>query len=270
MKERNIVKKIVREIKRPFAQMSSCFGGSPKNRVCNTFLSDELITSQAFCSDGLATSHNCDFLTELRFIQAHEAGKATTPELANYDFRWRQRIVLWAAEHASKLEGDFVECGVFKGYLARMIFEYIPFTTLGKVFWLLDTYEGMVPRLMSSKEKRLRSEWYARSGSYEAVCKTFHSFEGHVKIIKGIVPDTLPKVTAKKIAYLSIDMNCAAPEIAAAEYFWPKLVPGAIIVLDDYGFAGYEEQKDAFNKFAERKNTTILPLPTGQGVIIKN
>ena len=264
MKEKNIVKKIVREIKRPFGQMSSHFGFTSSNKVC-----------YAFSADGMRTSYNCDFLTDPRFIQAHEAGKATTPELANYDFRWRQRIVLWAAEHASKLEGDFVECGVFKGYLARMIFEYIPFTTLDKVFWLLDTYEGMVPNLMSSQEKKyleLHSEWYAgyKTTSYETVCNTFCSFGRHVRVIKGIVPDTLSEVTAEKIAYLSIDMNCAVPEIATAEYFWPKLVPGAVIVLDDYGFAGYEEQKDAFNQFAERKNTTILPLPTGQGIIIKN
>ncbi len=250
MKEKNIFTKIVRETKRLFLPKTSK-------------------SKWAFHSDGLATKHNCDFLVDPRFIQAHEAGKSTTPEFKDADFRWRQRVVLWAAEQASRLEGDFVECGVFRGYLARMILEYLPFTSLDKVFWLLDTYEGMVPNLMSAGEKNNLDDFAIYTPSYDAVCQTFQPFGSQVRIIKGVVPDTLTEVTSEKIAYLSIDMNSAAPEIAAAEYFWNKLVPGAVVVLDDYGFELHKEQKEAFNRFAGQKNTTILPLPTGQEIIIK-
>ena len=31
-------------------------------------------------------------------------------------------------------------------------------------------------------------------------------------------------------------MNCAAPELAAAEFFWDRLTTGAVVVLDDYGW----------------------------------
>ena len=64
-------------------------------------------------------------------------------------------------------------------------------------------------------------------------------------------------------------MNCAVPEIAAAEYFWDKLVSGAVIVLDDYGWVCHIEQKLAFDEFASRKNVQVLVLPTGQGLIFK-
>lgn len=64
-------------------------------------------------------------------------------------------------------------------------------------------------------------------------------------------------------------MNCAAPEIAAAEYFWDRMSPSAVMLLDDYGFVSYEEQKNAFDEFARKKAVEILALPTGQGVIIK-
>lgn len=90
-----------------------------------------------------------------------------------------------------------------------------------------------------------------------------------MKFIKGAIPETLPQVDSDKIAYLHIDMNCVEPEIAAVEYFWDKLVSGAIVVLDDYGHAGHEEQRYAFNDFVKRKNVPILCLPTGQGLIIK-
>ena len=64
-------------------------------------------------------------------------------------------------------------------------------------------------------------------------------------------------------------MNCAAPEIAAAEFFRDNLVSGAVIVLDDYGWKGYIEQKKAFDDFASRKGVQVLSLPTGQGLIFK-
>jgi len=72
-----------------------------------------------------------------------------------------------------------------------------------------------------------------------------------------------------KVAFLSIDMNCMEPEIEAINYFWPKLVPGAIVILDDYEWPQHEEQRNAFKQFAKENNTQILPLPTGQGLLIK-
>jgi O-methyltransferase len=90
-----------------------------------------------------------------------------------------------------------------------------------------------------------------------------------VEIICGSVPDTLSSVKIGKVCYLSIDMNNAAPEIAAANFFWDRLSPGAPILLDDYGFVRYETQKKAFDSFAAERDVKILALPTGQGLMIK-
>ena len=65
-------------------------------------------------------------------------------------------------------------------------------------------------------------------------------------------------------------MNCVAPEIEALQYFWPKIVPGGLIILDDYGWGGtHDSQKEAQEAFAESVDVKILTLPTGQGLIIK-
>jgi hypothetical protein len=56
-----------------------------------------------------------------------------------------------------------------------------------------------------------------------------------------------------------------APEIAAAEHFWDRLVPGGIIVLDDYGWRKQINQKIAFDRFADARKINVLSLPTGQG-----
>jgi hypothetical protein len=71
------------------------------------------------------------------------------------------------------------------------------------------------------------------------------------------------------VAYVMIDMNAVVPEIAAAEYFWPKMVSGAIMCLDDYNWVHHIHQKIAFDKFAEERGVKILNLPTGQGILMK-
>jgi O-methyltransferase len=89
-------------------------------------------------------------------------------------------------------------------------------------------------------------------------------------LVKGQVPDTLNEVEIEKVSFISIDMNCVGPEIAAASFFWPKMVPRAFILLDDYGFVSYEEQKHAFGAFAAERGTSVLALPSRQGLIVKD
>jgi hypothetical protein len=65
-------------------------------------------------------------------------------------------------------------------------------------------------------------------------------------------------------------MNCSPPEVAAAHFFWDRLVPGAFVLLDDYAYHGYRSQKVAMDDFASEKRHNILSLPTGQGLLIKS
>ena len=219
-------------------------------------------------TDGLATSNNCDFIHEPQFAKAYRAAAATNP-WPNFTLQWRIHVVCWFANQVKNLEGDFVECGVNTGAYASAIIDYLNFNSLGKTFYLLDTFQGLVPGQITEKEKQSGIENYlsAYTDVYEQVTKTFAPF--NVKIIKGMVPDTLSQVPSEKIAYLSIDMNVTLPEIEAMQFFWDKLVPGAVLIHDDYGFPQHIEQKKAVDAFAQSKGVKILCLPTGQGIIIK-
>ncbi len=218
------------------------------------------------CEDGLATVHNADFLQDPRFRAAYEKGYATGSWGGH--IRYRAYVVCWAAERGSALPGDFVECGVNRGGYARTVISYVDFGKLPKTFYLLDTFSGLVAGCISEEEKKRGIRPGGYPDCYEAVKQTFREFP-NVKIIRGIVPDTLSQVPSQQIAFLSLDMNCAAPEIAAAEFFWPKLVPGAVVVLDDYGWSVHYEQKKAFDAFAKKHGVSVLSLPTGQGLLIK-
>lgn len=220
---------------------------------------------------GLASQHNCDFTADELFMRAYELGKGTgswTGVWGTLESRWRAYVGCWAAAHAKQLDGDFVECGVNKGGMAMTVMHYVNFIALPKKFYLLDTFSGLVERLISPQENRFGIKPGGYEECYDHVQRMFQDYP-NVVIIRGPVPETLSRVPAEKAAYLSIGMNCVKPEIAAAEFFWDRLVRGAIMLLDDYGWALHIHQKHAFDQFALSKGVQVLSLPTGQGLILK-
>jgi hypothetical protein len=151
--------------------------------------------------------------------------------------------------------------------------EDLEWDRLGKTFYLLDTFAGVAEEMIpDNEEERQRNQQNLTSGFYvrgvESVARNFSQWR-NVKIIQGRVPDTLPQVKTKQISYLHLDMNCARPEIAALNYFWERLVAGAMILLDDYAYIGYQPQKEAMDALAKERGVRILSLPTGQGLLVK-
>jgi len=221
-----------------------------------------------YVKDGVATSNNSDFLQDERFRKAYQLAEQTSP-WKGFEMQWRTFVVCTLAEIVKRLPGDFVECGVNTGAYSRAVIDYIDFQKTGKTFYLLDTYEGLVPGQLTEAEKAAGVKDYfdTYTNVYDQVVKTFSLFR--TRIIKGPVPDTLSQCDAKEVCYLSIDMNVVAPEIAAANYFWDKVVSGGVIILDDYGFPAHIEQKKSFDRFAREKSVSILYIPTGQGIIFK-
>jgi hypothetical protein len=217
--------------------------------------------------DGLLSKHNCDFQTDRKFAAAYATG-VETGSWGKEKVQWRAHVVTWAAQNGLHLDGDFVECGVNKGAMASVIHHYTQLHRTSRKFWLLDTYNGLSERQLTEREKERGAAYWGYEECFDFVRRRFESFPG-VVLVRGEVPGTLPQVTAQRIAYLGIDMNCTAPEIAAATFFWDKLSSGAIMVLDDYGWSGHADQKQAFDNFAHERGVEILSLPTGQGLLLK-
>ena len=91
----------------------------------------------------------------------------------------------------------------------------------------------------------------------------------NVEIVQGIVPEVLSNFTIERVAFLHLDMNCAFPERAALEYFWPLMSPHGMVLFDDYAYFGHESLTRAIDAAALSLGTEVLSLPTGQGLIIK-
>ncbi len=200
--------------------------------------------------DRLMTAHNCDFMKDSHFIRCYDLS-AKLGLIASKTNRWSTYIACWAADRAKHLDGDFVECGVNTGFLSRTVMEYIDFKNFPKKFYLIDANAGT-----------------SDASRYEQAKSTFREFD-NVSIAKGTIPEVFSDVTPTRVSYLSIDLNSIASEITAAEYFWDKLVSGAMVILNNHGRSGGED-KHGFDEFAKRKKVPLLCLPTGQGLLLKS
>jgi O-methyltransferase len=233
----------------------------------------------SYCADWLAVWHkNVDFLSDPRFVAAYRRGMASGHHIGrepgsddDIHIEWRVHVLLWAATHAAKLEGDFVECGVNTGIFSLAVCEYIDLNRTGKSFYLFDTFRGIPVGQMSEEEKTLGRVAENQSMYSECFDLAHRNFAPYPKarLVRGKLPDTLRSVDVRRVCYLSIDMNIVEPEIAAIEFFWDKLSPGAPVILDDYGWSNYHLQKQAMDRFAGQRGVAVLNLPTGQGLLLK-
>lgn len=222
-----------------------------------------------YATDGLVSFHRHSFMDDPDFQRAYQRGSHANG--GDYDFHWRIHISLWASASASKLDGDFVECGVNRGFQSSAIMENLDWDSLGKTYYLFDTFAGLDARYVTPEQFETSQE-YLRTGFYvdgaEGARANFAQWKNH-HVIAGTVPETLDQGPDGPVAYLHIDMNCAGPEVAALRHFWPKMTPGGIVVLDDYAFRGFEEQHQAMNSLSKELGVGICALPTGQGLLIK-
>jgi O-methyltransferase len=198
-------------------------------------------------------------------------------EIEVAQLRWRHYIVYWSATVASRLscEGleldsrNFVEMGVCDGLTAWYASKARQEFECGGEFFLFDAWEGMRPDLLTAAEG-------GAAGSYSYLdlenTKSNLAFCGRDKFIfvKGYIPESFSRFrNPKKIAWMHIDLNSSIPTIASLNFFWDRLLPGGLILLDDFAWPGYGETKSEVEKWCEARCINIFQFPTGQALITK-
>lgn len=152
-----------------------------------------------FDADGIiVTGRPVAFLSDPTFQQAYrfgiEAGHHYLAPGANpsdLHIEWRVAICCWAAWHAKRLAGDFVECGVNTGIFSRAICRFIDFNTTGIRFFLFDTFQGVPLEQISDEGRRREVEEFNKlhyPDVWDAVQKNFSEFP-NARPIRGRVPE---------------------------------------------------------------------------------
>ena len=220
-----------------------------------------------FVGEGLATwGKNLPFMEDQKFLALLEKHIALAP-LPNW--HWNLHTVLWAAQSARDLAGDYVELGVFKGHTTLFAAEYLGFADWSRSWFLYDTFDGVPDDQLDQGWAAKNEMLYRGTFSFEEVHERFATFP-NIEVIKGRVPEILSERCPERIAFLHVDLNNATAEIAALDLLYDRMPPGGIILFDDYGWSVSRRQHDAENAWFARRGGQVLALPTGQGLHIKS
>jgi O-methyltransferase len=226
---------------------------------------EEIDPQNAFVSDGMAMwFKNQVHLDDPRFVELVAKHRDLLP-IANW--HWNLGTILWALRQVADLPGDFVELGVFKGHTTLFAAEYLNFADQPRRWVLYDTFEG-IPDDQVDAGWAQTNQIYKGTFSFEEVRDRFAHIP-NIEVIKGRVPEALAGTCPEVISFLHVDMNNAAAEIAALDALFDRIVPGGVIVFDDYVWNVSRAQHRAESAWFEARGLVVLPLPTGQGVFVK-
>lgn len=222
------------------------------------------IYPRIFASDMLVTfRRNMGFSEDARFMDALRAEAATDQERS---LMWRLHVLCWCAENALQLEGDFVECGVWRGFSTAVAARYLEFGARRKTWHLYDTFAGIPADQLD--DGHVSPANFQEATLYDSVVRRFASYP-NVAVHRGRVPEVLAGTAPGRIAFLHLDMNSSRAEAGALDVLYDRLVPGAYLLLDDYGWYDYRQQKAAADAFLGPRGARVLELPTGQGLLVK-
>jgi hypothetical protein len=173
---------------------------------------------------------------------------------------------------AIQVPGAVVECGVFKGAsLSRLVkFRVVFESPSARSIIAFDTF-GPFPEAGLPEEQVKRDEFVEEAGSHsisrEALSEIFQSLQlfENIELVEGDIVETAPAYVAAhdklEIALLNIDVDLYAPTQAALKALYPLVVPGGIIILDDYGvFPGATRAIDEYFAEASGAKTQIERL----------
>lgn len=220
-----------------------------------------------FHFDSVAVGNNTDFMNTSEFKEAYSALVSSygwDPGLP-----WRVHQVMWAVDQTRKLGGDWIEFGVGRGGLMSAALKHHgAWNESSKKLYLFDTF---LPYRLDGEGKQSSNspafEYY--SEGLEATQRNFAEYT-NVEFHVGDIFETLPSFEIPSLALVSIDLNAARVEEFVLRNIYSRVLPGGVIILDDYAAARREIQRITFDKLSRELGFSILRTPSGQGIVIKS
>lgn len=156
------------------------------------------------------------------------------------------------------LAGIIAEVGVYRGGTARWICS----RTVDKVL-LFDTFEGM-PEV---SDKDLHHKGDFKDTSMEHVTGLLKNFSNY-SIYKGIFPKAnaeYANLYRYRLVHLDVDIYPSVKDCLM--FFLARMVPGGIIILDDYNEPNCPGAKLAADEFCKTYKLTLEPTVQSQAII---
>ncbi|MBL4590407.1 MAG: class I SAM-dependent methyltransferase [Phycisphaerales bacterium] len=90
------------------------------------------------------------------------------------------------------------------------------------------------------------------------------------QLLKGWIPERFDEVGDAQFSFVHVDVDLYEPTLASIEFFYPRLVPGGILLCDDYGAETCPGARRALDEYCERFSLPpVVDLCSCQGMMTK-
>jgi O-methyltransferase len=174
-------------------------------------------------------------------------------------------------DETSTLEGRVAECGCFQGLSSFLLCSRArrndpAFNGTG--YEIYDSFQGLSEPLPQDMEAAESESAPARSniakGKYAATLNQVRTalapFPG-IAYFPGWIPDAFRADNPGGYRFVHVDVDLYQPTLDSFRYFWPRLVPGAVVVCDDYNWPG---GKRAVHEFCAEVGAPFHTTPMQQ------
>lgn len=168
------------------------------------------------------------------------------------------------------LPGDIAECGVFRAAGSYLMLSATASTP--KRFYGFDSFEGLSePGRADMIDNAYAFKWkkHDLASKEDRALSNLSRFSDRVTLFRGWIPEQFGEIEDKRFCLVHIDVDLYEPTRDSLEFFIPRLVPGGMIICDDYGFDTCPGAKRAMDEIADRHGLGVAHLTTGQGLILK-
>jgi len=169
----------------------------------------------------------------------------------------------------NKIEGDIVECGVWKGGgMMAVAKQLIRLNSSSQKLYLYDTFEeGMTKpskedlRYDNIDALPFLENWESKNTypSLKEVKNNMYSTgypKDKIEFIQGDVLNTIPKFIPEKISILRLDTDWFETTKHEMNHLFPKLSLNGILIIDDYGH--WKGARKAVDEYLNSNNIKIF------------
>ena len=164
--------------------------------------------------------------------------------------------------------GDILEVGVWRGGTGCLLARRALDTNLGGTVFLCDTFTGVAKA--GGRDSAYVGGEHADTSAATVLDLVRRMGLSNVEILEGIFPDaTAHRIADRRFRFCHIDVDVYESASQTFDWVWRRLVPGGIVVFDDYGWKHFQNHKESIDRWIAARGQVILELPTGQGLMIK-
>ncbi len=177
--------------------------------------------------------------------------------------------------------GDVLEVGSWRGGSGTVIARALADTTDGqragglgeRKVYLADTFTGVVKA--SARDTYYKGGEHANTSVGTVRDLLERAGVPHVQLLPGVFPDeSAAGIADRRFALCHIDVDVYQSAKETFDWVWPRMVPGGVVVFDDYGFYGCEGVTSLIEEIAGRPDDadgrlTVIPSLSGQATVTR-